>query len=53
MKIVKYLFVSFIVLLIISSSCTTQKELTYLNNIDTTDVQNFFEKERQIGRAHV
>ena len=29
-----------------NQSCTSQKELTYLNNLDTTSVQQFFPKER-------
>lgn len=35
-----------IFLIIISWGCTSQKELTYLNNLDTTSVSQFFPMER-------
>jgi polysaccharide export outer membrane protein len=39
MKHIQYLFIPIIILL--ASSCTTQKELTYLNNLDTTAISQF------------
>lgn len=40
-------FLSMLVVMIISTwSCTSQKELTYLNNLDTTSVSQFFPLER-------
>ena len=46
MKKIFKLFSIPVIVLILFGGCTSQKELTYLNNLDTTSVQQFFPKER-------
>lgn len=41
----------FIVAIIVFGSCTSQKELMYLSNLDTTSVQQFYPKERPVYRV--
>jgi len=42
----KHLPVFIIILAVVSAGCTTQKKLTYLSNLDTASVQQFFPMER-------
>ena len=46
MKILFKLATTFIVAILIFGSCTSQKELMYLSNLDTTSQQQFFPMER-------
>ncbi|MCK5137858.1 MAG: polysaccharide biosynthesis/export family protein [Bacteroidales bacterium] len=46
MKTLIKLATAFIVAIIVFGSCTSQKELMYLSNLDTTSVQQFFPMER-------
>jgi polysaccharide biosynthesis/export protein len=46
MKTLIKLATAFFVAILIFGSCTTQKELTYLNNLDTTAVSQFYPMER-------
>src|SRR6056297_1980252 len=46
MKKILHLLAIPVIVLILFGGCTSQKELTYLNNLDTTSVQQFFPKER-------
>ncbi len=44
MKLLVKLATVFIVAIIVFGSCTSQKELTYLNNLDSTDIAQFYPK---------
>jgi len=46
MKILIKLATVIIVAIMVFGSCTSQKELMYLSNLDTTSVQQFFPMER-------
>ncbi|HDR67513.1 MAG TPA: polysaccharide export protein [Bacteroidaceae bacterium] len=46
MKILRNTLITLSIATIVFSSCTSQKELTYLSNLDTTSVQQFFPMER-------
>ncbi len=46
MKTLIKLATAFIVAIIVFGSCTSQKELMYFSNLDTTSVQQFFPMER-------
>ncbi len=46
MKILAKLATVFIVAILVFGSCTSQKELLYLSNLDTTKIQQFFPMER-------
>lgn len=46
MKTLIKLATAFLVAIVVFGSCTSQKELMYLSNLDTTSVQQFFPMER-------
>lgn len=46
MKLIRYLIISSFLPTLLITSCTTQKELTYLNNLDTAAVSQFYPMER-------
>ncbi len=46
MKTLIKLATAFIVAIVVFGSCTSQKELMYLSNLDTTSQQQFFPMER-------
>ncbi|MDF1573478.1 MAG: polysaccharide biosynthesis/export family protein [Bacteroidales bacterium] len=46
MKRIRYAFIAALLPVILITSCTTQKELTYLNNLDTAAVSQFYPMER-------
>jgi polysaccharide biosynthesis/export protein len=46
MKHIQFIFIPTILLILLSTSCTTQKELTYLNNLDTTAISQFYPHTR-------
>ena len=46
MKTLIKLAIAFIIAILVFGSCTSQKELMYLSNLDTTKVEEFFPMER-------